>query len=96
MKNKIFVGGISWDTDEDGLRAAFAECGAIEKVNIVYDRETGRSRGFGFIAFASEAEAATAVDQKDGTVIDGRAVRVNLAEEKKSPGQGNPRGKRQY
>ena len=52
MGTKIFVGGLAWETTDETLRAAFAECGSISESKVITDRETGRSRGFGFVTFA--------------------------------------------
>ncbi|MCA9686908.1 MAG: RNA-binding protein, partial [Myxococcales bacterium] len=57
MTKKLFVGSLSWDTDDQGLRAAFEQFGAVEDAKVINDRETGRSRGFGFVTFANEADA---------------------------------------
>lgn len=93
MSKKLFVGGLSWNTNDDGLREAFAEFGYVDDAKVIFDRETGRSRGFGFVTFA-EAEAATeAQSQLNGATIDGRVVKVNEAEEKPRTGGfgGGPR-----
>ncbi len=93
MGNKVFVGGLAWATTSDGLRAAFEACGQIVEANVVMDRETGRSRGFGFVTFADDAAARKAIETMNGATIDGRAVRVNEAENKpRSGGGGGGRG----
>jgi nucleolin len=79
---KLFVGGLSWNTSEAGLRRAFESAGDVESVTIVMDRETGKSRGFGFVAFSDDDAAARAVDLLNETSLDGRSIRVDLAEEK--------------
>jgi RNA recognition motif-containing protein len=88
MTNKIFIGGLSWDTDDDGLRGAFIRFGNIIEAKVITDRDTGRSRGFGFVTFADPSSAQTAIKEMDGTPIDGRNVRVNEAEEKQRRGHG--------
>jgi cold-inducible RNA-binding protein len=90
MSNKLFVGGLSWGTTDDTLRQAFERFGEVTEARVVMDRETGRSRGFGFVSFAQaqDAEAATAMDNQ---AIDGRTVRVNEAQDRPQGDRG-PRG----
>lgn len=87
MGNKLFVGGLSWGTDDHGLREAFEAHGEVTEAKVINDRETGRSRGFGFVTFASEASAQAAMQAMDGTMLDGRTVRVNEAENKPRGGR---------
>lgn len=82
MSKKIFVGGLSWDTTNDGFRQAFAQFGNIEDAIIITDRETGRSRGFGFITYSDQESVQKAVAEMDGKELDGRTIRVNEAEDK--------------
>ena len=82
MGNKLFVGGLAWATDSDGLRAAFEAFGPVTDAAVINDRETGRSRGFGFVTFENAEDAQTAIQQMDGQPIDGRNVRVNEAQER--------------
>ncbi|RAP33612.1 RNA-binding protein [Candidatus Marinamargulisbacteria bacterium SCGC AG-410-N11] len=82
MGKKLFVGGLSWDTKEDGLRTYFEEIGTVEDLIIITDRETGRSRGFGFVTMSTEEEAKTAIEQFDGKELDGRRLKINEAQEK--------------
>ncbi|PQM42146.1 glycine-rich RNA-binding protein blt801 [Prunus yedoensis var. nudiflora] len=77
--SKLFIGGISYQTDEQSLREAFA------KARIISDRETGRSRGFGFITFTSSEEASSAIQALDGQELHGRRVRVNYATDRPRP-----------
>ncbi|KAI5079257.1 hypothetical protein GOP47_0004736 [Adiantum capillus-veneris] len=79
VSSKLFIGGLSFNTQEDSLRQAFAAHGDIQDVRIITDRETGRSRGFGFVTFGSEADAEAALQGMDGKVVDGRAIRVDYA-----------------
>lgn len=76
---KLFVGGIAFQTDEDTLKDAFAQAGTVESAVIITDRETGRSKGFGFVEMATEDEAKKAVEMWDGKELDGRTVTVNEA-----------------
>ena len=82
MSKKLFVGGLSWNTDDNGLRAAFAEFGEVTDAKVITDRDTGRSRGFGFVTFAEAQSATDAIAALDGAELDGRRVRVNMAEDK--------------
>ena len=78
--NKIFVGGLSWNTTSEELSDYFAQIGEVTHSRVIADRETGRSRGFGFVTFATEEAANSAIECLDGTELDGRNIRVNLAE----------------
>ncbi len=80
MSKKLFVGGLSWDTDSEGLERAFSVYGEIEEAKVITDRETGRSRGFGFVTF-TEADAAEKAKELNGTELDGRTIRVDNAQE---------------
>ncbi len=82
MGKKLFVGGLSWNTTDDSLREAFSRFGEVTESRVVTDRETGRSRGFGFVTFADEQNAKAAIKSMDGQSLDGRSVKVNVAEEK--------------
>ena len=92
MGNKLYVGGLSWNTDNDGLRQAFERFGDVEDVRVVTDRETGRSRGFGFVTFNSSQAAQAAISEMDGTELDGRNIKVNEAEDKPRGGGGGGGG----
>jgi RNA recognition motif-containing protein len=85
---KLFVGGLSWNTLDDGLREAFARFGEITEAKVIMDRETGRSRGFGFVSFTDEEAAKAAISEMNDTDLDGRTIRVNEAEEKRRGGAG--------
>ena len=87
MKN-IFVGNLSYQTTEDDLRAAFQAYGAIERVSIVTDRDTGQPRGFAFVEMTNSAEAASAINGLNGTELNGRAMNVNEARPKPQGGGG--------
>ncbi|MFN3242239.1 MAG: RNA recognition motif domain-containing protein [Planctomycetota bacterium] len=84
MGTRLFVGNLSWNTTEDILQGAFEQAGFTPKsVSILNDRETGRSRGFGFVEMNSDEEAQNAIQAMDGQDIDGRSLRVNEAEERR-------------
>ena len=80
--NKLFIGGISWNLEWQDIKDAFKEFGEVSYVKIIKDRETGKSRGFGFIEFASIEEAAAAKEAMDGAELDGRNIKVDFAQEK--------------
>ena len=91
MKNKLFVGGLAWATDDNGLRAAFEAHGDVTEAKVITDRDTGRSRGFGFVTFAQPEDAQTAMSEMDGVELDGRNIRVNEAKERRGGGGGGGR-----
>jgi hypothetical protein len=96
MSKKLFVGGLSWGTSEEGLRQAFEPYGELTDVKLIVDRYSGRSRGFGFVTFANAEEAEQAMEQMNGTQLDGRSLRVNLAEEGGRSGGARQGGGRGY
>ncbi len=79
MSNKLYVGNLSFDTTTQDLKQIFAAIGTVESTNIIEDRDTGRSRGFGFVEMSSEEEANNAVAQLDGKEVDGRQLKINEA-----------------
>ncbi|KAJ3118365.1 hypothetical protein HDU96_002207 [Phlyctochytrium bullatum] len=85
---KVFVGNLSWGTTDDSLRGAFGPYGNVTDAIVLRDRETGRSRGFGFVTFETPEEAQAAIDGLNERDLDGRSVRVNLANERPSGGSG--------
>ncbi|HLH40601.1 MAG TPA: RNA-binding protein [Bryobacteraceae bacterium] len=87
MKN-IFVGNLAFGTTEDSVRALFEPYGTIERVNIITDRDTGQSRGFGFVEMSGNAEAQRAIEELDGREFEGRPLKVNEARPKESRGGG--------
>ncbi|KAK4271926.1 hypothetical protein QN277_020546 [Acacia crassicarpa] len=93
---KLFIGGVSYSTDDMGLREAFASYGEIIDARVIMDRETGRSRGFGFITFASSEEASAAIQAMDGQDLHGRRIRVNYATDRARPGFGGYGGGGSY
>ena len=91
MGKKLFVGGLSWDTNDQSLMSAFSRFGEIEEAKVISDRETGRSRGFGFVTFVEANDAENAISEMDGTELDGRSIKVNEAQER-APRGGGGRG----
>jgi cold-inducible RNA-binding protein len=85
MKN-IFVGNLSFGATEDSVRALFEPYGTIERVNIITDRDTGQSRGFGFVEMSGNAEAQRAIQELDGREFEGRPLKVNEARPKENRG----------
>ncbi len=82
MSNKLFVGGLSWNTTSDELREAFEQCAQVEEAKVITDRDTGRSRGFGFVTLKDASALSDAISQMDGFQLDGRSLRVAEASER--------------
>lgn len=91
MSTKLFIGGLAWHTDDTTLRQKFEEFGQVEEAVVVKDRDTGRSRGFGFVRFAQESEADNAMQNMNNVEFDGRTIRVDKASDR-SGGGGGGRG----
>ena len=81
--NKLFVGGLAWAVDDDGLREHFEQCGPVREARVIRERETGRSRGFGFVTFERSEDAAKAKEQLNGSVHEGRTIRVESAQDQR-------------
>lgn len=92
MSQKVFVGGLSWDTDNDSLRSAFEAFGEVSEATVVLDRDTGRSRGFGFVSYKDPEAAKNAIAEMDGRDLDGRSIRVNEANDRPPRGGGGGGG----
>ncbi len=95
MSTKLYVGNLSFNTSNEDLQELFGQAGTVETVNIVEDRDTGRSRGFGFVEMSSKEEGQAAIEQLNGKEIDGRSLTVNEArprEERSGGGGGGNRG----
>ncbi len=88
MSSRLYVGNLSYDTDTETLRQAFATAGEVTDAHVVTDRESGRSRGFGFVTMATSDLAKKALETMNGANVDGRAIRVNEAEERPRGGGG--------
>jgi RNA recognition motif-containing protein len=86
MSTKLYVGNISFNTSNQDLIEMFSEAGTVQSANIIEDRETGRSRGFGFVEMASKEEADAAIAALNGKEVDGRALKVNEAKPREDRG----------
>jgi cold-inducible RNA-binding protein len=84
MNTKLYVGNLSYDTTENDLQDFFAACGPVSQAEVIFDRSTNRSRGFGFVTMASEEAAEAAVQQLNGKDLQGRALTVNEARPRES------------
>jgi RNA recognition motif-containing protein len=98
METKLYVGNLSYSTTEEGLRALFTQAGTVAAVDIIKDRDTGRSKGFAFVEMTSQAEAEQAIKLFNGYEMDGRALKVNPARPKEERpygggGYGGDRGR---
>ena len=79
MAKKLYVGGLSFDTTDESLGAAFAQTGTVVSAVVIKDRDTGRSKGFGFVEMSTDEEAAKGIEMWDGKELDGRTIKVNEA-----------------
>lgn len=96
MSQKLFIGGLAWATTNESLHDAFAAFGEVSDAKVIMDRDTGRSRGFGFVTYANAADADRAREEMDGADLDGRKINVNEARERPprgGGGGGNHRGR---
>ena len=92
MGNRLYVGNLSFQASNESVRAAFSAFGEITDVHVVSDRETGQSRGFAFVTMGSAEAAAKAIAEMNGAMLDGRALKVNEAEERQNRGGGGGGG----
>jgi cold-inducible RNA-binding protein len=91
---KLYVGNLSYSTTDESLNGAFASFGKVESARVIMDRETGRSKGFGFVEMSSDEEAQKAVAGMDGQPLDGRNLKVAEAKPMEPRSGGGPRGPR--
>lgn len=94
MSNKLFVGNLNYRTMEHQLRDAFGEFGEVVNATVVVDHMTGQSRGFGFVEYQTPNGAEKARESLDGSMLDGRAINVSVARERRSGGGGGGRRER--
>jgi RNA recognition motif-containing protein len=88
MDNKLYVGNLPFDTTEEDLRTMFAQAGTVVSVSLIKDRDTGRSRGFGFVELSNQAEAEKGVSLFNNTLLANRTIKVNIARPKEDRGGG--------
>jgi cold-inducible RNA-binding protein len=93
---KIYVGNLSYSTENDGLRTAFEQFGAVNSAEVVFDRNTNRSRGFGFVEMPNDDEGKAAIDGMNGKDLDGRPIKVNEARPRTTEGGGGGGGGYRY
>src|SRR5260370_34986039 len=92
MSTKLYVGNLAFQTTSEELQELFAQAGTVQSASVVEDRDTGRSRGFGFGEMSSNEEAAAAIDQFNGKEVNGRALKVNEAKPRENRGGGGGTG----
>ena len=92
MATKLYVGGISYDTTDGSLKAFFEQAGNVVSASVVVDRDSGRSRGFGFVEMSTNAEAQKAIQELNGKTLDGRTITVNEAKPPQQRSGGPRRG----
>jgi RNA recognition motif-containing protein len=93
MAVKLYVGGLSYSTTSESLREHFAQCGTVESATVITDRYSGQSRGFGFVEMATNEDAQKAISMLNGQRVDGRTIKVELANPQ-GAGGGGGRGDR--
>ena len=96
MAKKLFVGGLPWAIDDQGLAKEFARFGTVKEAKVINDRDTGRSRGFGFVTFEVDAEADAAIKEMDQSLLGGRTINVNEAKEREPRSGGGGGGPRHH
>jgi RNA recognition motif-containing protein len=93
MSTKLYVGNLAFQTTSQELQELFAQAGTVESAAVVEDRDTGRSRGFGFVEMSTKEESAAAIDQFNGKEVNGRALKVNEAKPRENRGGGGGGGR---
>jgi RNA recognition motif-containing protein len=96
MANKLFIGSLAWTTTDDSLRDFFATVGTVASANVIVDRDTNRSKGFGFVEMSTDEEAKAAIEQLNGKELDGRAIVVNEARPREERPRNNDGGGNRY
>jgi RNA recognition motif-containing protein len=96
METKLYVGNLSYDTTEDGLRTAFAQAGTVVSVDIIKDRDSGRMKGFAFVTMNSDEEAQKAIQILNEKTLDERAIKVNIAKPREERPQRGSYGNKRY
>lgn len=93
MGRKLYVGNLPYSASQESLQDTFGQCGTVESVNLITDRDSGQSKGFGFVEMSSESEAQKAIQELNGREIDGREIKVNEAKPKAPRGGGGGGGR---
>jgi RNA recognition motif-containing protein len=96
METKLYVGNLSYDTTEEGLRALFSQAGTVAAVDLIKDRDTGRPKGFAFVTMSSQVEAEKAITLFNETTFEDRAIRVNIARPREERPRLSGYGNRRY
>jgi cold-inducible RNA-binding protein len=96
MTMKLYVGNLAFETSSNDLQTLFAQAGTVESVSLIEDRETGGSRGFGFVEMSNKEEGAAAIQQFNGKEVGGRALNVNEAKPRENRGGGGGGGRQRY
>ncbi len=96
MTTKLYVGNLAFETSSNDLQTLFAQAGTVERVSLIEDRETGRSRGFGFVEMSTKEEGAAAIKQFNGKDLAGRTLKVNEAKPREDRGGGGGRNGSRY
>lgn len=91
MGNRLYIGNLSYDTTRDSLETTFGALGQVDEITMPTDRETGQMRGFAFVTMGSEQDARAAIEQLNGSSLDGRELKVNEAKERSDRGGGGGR-----
>ncbi len=94
MGRKLYVGNLPYSASQETLTETFSQCGEVDSVNVITDRDTGQSKGFGFVEMSTDSEAQKAIQELNGTSIDGREIKVNEAKPKAPRGGGGGGGNR--
>ena len=92
MGRKLYVGNLPYSASQESLTETFSQCGEVDSVNVITDRDTGQSKGFGFVEMSTDSEAQKAIQELNGTSIDGREIKVNEAKPKAPRGGGGGGG----
>jgi cold-inducible RNA-binding protein len=90
MSKKLYVGNLPFSATDESLMQTFSECGSVQSAKVIIDRDSGRSKGFAFVEFSTDSEAASAIDRFNGSQMDGRAM--NVSEAKPQAPRDNNRG----
>lgn len=96
MSSKLYVGNLSWNTTDADLRETFSQFGEITEATVITDRDTGRSRGFGFVTFEDASASEKAIATLDGSNLDGRTIKVNEAKPRRESGGGYGGGRNRW